>query len=280
MVEDLIYDVGMCDATDTDFYLKKGFRVVAIEANPALARQAAERFSAAIASGRLTVLNLVISESDDRVSFYVSRTNPGWSTALAGFAESMATRRGGRFETIEVESRRFESILEAHGIPYYLKVDIEGADLLCLRALGSFSDRPKYVSIEMPNRHDWEALSQHHYEDLCHLFLLGYRGFKIIDQRFRSSVTLPRPAREGQYVAHEFRGQSTGPFGEETPGGWLSFEQIVPIYRAALSRLEPAWFDLHATLDENVPPAQPRWKPARLSSLFRAAIKRTAGPLA
>jgi hypothetical protein len=36
MIAPLIYDVGMCDGADTAFYLAKGFRVIAIEANPTL----------------------------------------------------------------------------------------------------------------------------------------------------------------------------------------------------------------------------------------------------
>jgi hypothetical protein len=34
----LIYDFGMHDGADTDYYLRKGFRVVAVEADPLLAR--------------------------------------------------------------------------------------------------------------------------------------------------------------------------------------------------------------------------------------------------
>jgi hypothetical protein len=33
-------------------------------------------------------------------------------------------------------------------MPYYLKIDIEGADLLCLKALEKFEEKPKYISIE------------------------------------------------------------------------------------------------------------------------------------
>lgn len=40
----LIYDVGGHLGEDTDFYLKKGFKVVAIEANPGLAERLSERF--------------------------------------------------------------------------------------------------------------------------------------------------------------------------------------------------------------------------------------------
>ena len=34
--KDLIYDVGMHKGEDTEFYLRKGFRVIAIEADPDL----------------------------------------------------------------------------------------------------------------------------------------------------------------------------------------------------------------------------------------------------
>lgn len=36
-MRDLIFDIGANNGDDTAFYLKKGFRVVAIEADPALA---------------------------------------------------------------------------------------------------------------------------------------------------------------------------------------------------------------------------------------------------
>ena len=34
--QDLIYDVGMHNGDDTAYYLHKGFRVIAIDANPAM----------------------------------------------------------------------------------------------------------------------------------------------------------------------------------------------------------------------------------------------------
>jgi FkbM family methyltransferase len=270
MIADLIYDIGMCDGNDTCFYMKKGFRVVAIEANPDLVDRAQHRFAAELATGQLTLLNVAISDDEGSVPFYVSRKDPGWSTISPGFAQSMATRRGGRFDEVRVRSSRLESIIATHGVPYYMKIDIEGVDIICLHALHAFDDRPRYVSVEMPNRHDWDALAQHHYADLCHLFLLGYRGFKIMDQTRLSRIVLPRPAREGLYAPHEFTGHSTGPFGAETPGKWLSFDGIVPAYRSALSRTEPAWFDLHAVCGDEIPSAPPRDIPRTLARDLRA----------
>ena len=45
----LIFDVGCNDGQDADFYLKKGFRVVEVEANPALCEALKKRFADEIA---------------------------------------------------------------------------------------------------------------------------------------------------------------------------------------------------------------------------------------
>jgi FkbM family methyltransferase len=282
MIEDLIYDVGMHDGTDTDFYLKKGFRVVAIEADPALAAQGRERFRDAIASGRLTILNLAVSERDDVATFYYCPeqqdrcgvySSTGLSTTVRAVAEERSARIGVRFEPIEIESRPFGPLLQQYGIPYYLKVDIEGADRHCLKALAEFSERPKYVSVEIPH-------PERDYKDLCELYLLDYRQFKSVDQRFVHKIRLPFPAREGNYVSHHFQGQTSGPFGEETPGRWASFEEIIPAYGipkrkdAWLWGSKDAWFDLHAKLGG--PRAQSR-EFAGLYSVFHAALRRGHG---
>jgi 16S rRNA A1518/A1519 N6-dimethyltransferase RsmA/KsgA/DIM1 with predicted DNA glycosylase/AP lyase activity len=53
----LIYDVGAHKGEDTDFYLKKGFSVVAIEADPTLFSLLSERFDQHIELGKLTLLS-------------------------------------------------------------------------------------------------------------------------------------------------------------------------------------------------------------------------------
>ncbi len=45
---DLIYDVGLHRGEDAEFYLRKGFRVVAFEANPDLIQTCQAQFSDSI----------------------------------------------------------------------------------------------------------------------------------------------------------------------------------------------------------------------------------------
>ncbi len=46
------------------------------------------------------------------------------------------------------EDADFSLNLERYGVPHYLKIDIEGMDTECLKALLPFDVRPDYVSIE------------------------------------------------------------------------------------------------------------------------------------
>ena len=64
MDEGLISDIGMNDGRDAAYYVSKGYRVVAIEADPTLAEQGQHRFSDDIRAGRVTVLNVGIAGSD------------------------------------------------------------------------------------------------------------------------------------------------------------------------------------------------------------------------
>jgi len=140
MQSDLIYDVGMHIGRDTDFYLQKGFRVVAIEANPRLAEAAMQKFAPAVASGQLRVLNVAIHDHEGTTTLYVNDEKDDWSTVISEAVQAKAAHSSD-FKPLEVPCTRFESILADHGMPYYLKVDIEGADLLCLTALHSMNDR-------------------------------------------------------------------------------------------------------------------------------------------
>jgi FkbM family methyltransferase len=80
MQDDLIYDVGLHSGKDTEFYLAKGFRVVAIEANPVLATRCKTKFASQIKEGRLHILQLAIGEQAGSCDFFVCDQHDDWST--------------------------------------------------------------------------------------------------------------------------------------------------------------------------------------------------------
>jgi FkbM family methyltransferase len=264
---DLVFDIGMNVGEDTDFYLKKGFRVVAVEANPATCRDAAAKYSEAVAAGQLTLLNRAISPSPGLTVLHLCTSNPAWSTVSPRLRDYWQAR-GAAFEDVAVPGLLPGDLVAAFGIPYYAKIDIEGSDLLCLDAFADAAAKPPYLSIEV----DFYRVD----ELFARLGAMGYRRFSLIGQSHVVEQHAPNPAREGRYV---FEIGSSGLFGRELPEAWHDehatrrrCRQIIRQYRVAgmLHRLGKLgglrvdwaqekflplagdWYDLHASLDEGV----------------------------
>jgi FkbM family methyltransferase len=223
MKRNLIYDIGLHLGEDSEFYLKKGFDVVAVEASPANAAKAADRLKSYVDSGRLTIVNKAITRDEGPVTFFVSDRSI-WGTTDPTTAERNR-HLGSSISEITVPGVPFRRLLEQYGVPYYMKVDIEGADTLCLEGLMASVDRPKYVSIESTKASFDDLVSE-----FCLLQSLGYRKYKIVAQHRIEEERLPKTASEGQFVDHVFEEGSSGAFGQELPGEWMSLEQALKAY--------------------------------------------------
>lgn len=265
---DLVMDIGVHKGEDTEFYLKKGFRVIGIEACPAVYEAARDRLQQYIDSGRLVLINVAIADKTGPVSFYSNLNVSVWGTTSLEWAERNE-RLGAPSTKISVQGQRFEEILEEFGIPYYLKVDIEGTDVLCTRALREFEEKPKFVSLES-TKTSWQGLL----DEFALLRQLGYDRFKVVQQEDVPSQTCPFPAREGKYVSHQFEQGASGLFGEEAPGEWLSEAEAVRVYKrifrayrtfgddaplrrwrfwrvlTRIVRPKVGWYDTHAALHQ------------------------------
>src|SRR5262249_3619421 len=176
MQYDLIYDVGAHKGEDSEFYLLKGFRVIAIEAVPELCEDIRSRLQLYLQSGQLTLINAAIAECARPVKFFVNQANSVWGTTCENWAKRNE-RLGAPSRMITVAGVSFSEVLLKHGIPYYLKVDIEGSDLLCLRALSAFTSKPKYLSIETATRRWADVLGE-----FSTFRSLGYSRFKLVQQ--------------------------------------------------------------------------------------------------
>lgn len=230
MKRDLVFDVGLHQGEDSEFYLKKGFNVVAIEANPILCQIARERFQDYCATGCLTILNLAIAEKSGPTTFFMNEKVSVWGTTSVAWA-NRNEKLGARSSEVTVDGVEFAALLERFGVPYYLKIDIEGADLLCVEALKHIASRPKYLSIES-SKTVWSDLI---YEfDL--LTRLGYSKFKLVNQEDVPKQKCPFPPQEGAYIDHAFSVGASGLFGGEVPGSWLSREQAIFAYRLISTR--------------------------------------------
>jgi FkbM family methyltransferase len=262
MTNDLIYDVGMNNGDDTAYYLHLGFRVVAVEANPRWVEHARVRFREEIAVGRLIIEAVGIGESEGEFPFWICHPWPEWSS----FDRSIASRDESGHHSISVPTVRFGSIMERHGVPFYLKVDIEGNDFLCLKDLNP-AIAPPYISVEA---NGIELLDQLHE--------LGYTRFQCISQFHFVPLELPpsplqiavEEATAANQPLDEFHVEkgwtflpgASGAFGEALPGRWHTFEEMKHTYAEFQARKRRGegspfwtaasysfWADFHAARD-------------------------------
>jgi FkbM family methyltransferase len=224
----LIYDVGMHLGEDTEYYLKRGFRVIAFEANPDLVAENKKNFADAIERGELIIVEGAIVEDPSvaQVTFYVNEDSSVWGTIHADFAGRNA-RLGTASRQVTVESVDFCQCLADFGVPYFMKIDIEGADMICLEALRSFSEKPSYISMES-NKIDFSILL----DEIDLMAGLGYDAFKAVQQGHVPAMKIPAHSVEGNVVEHVFSKEASGMFGSDLPGRWLSRDEVLARYRA------------------------------------------------
>lgn len=229
MMKDLIFDLGMNNGDDSDFYLKKGFRVVAVEANPDLCALARRRFAPELESGRLHIFNQAISKTSGEIQLFINEQVSGWSTTNATYLKTR-TSQGTHSRAVMVPAVTFDEIVRGFGMPYYVKADIQGAEISCLEALLLLEERPEFFSISTAG----DALGIHAKGQTrlaIDLFSrLGYRKFKIVQQRDIELQTCPVPPLEGSYVDYKFPHGCSGLFGHELPGDWMDARQTMREY--------------------------------------------------
>jgi FkbM family methyltransferase len=252
--DDLIIDVGMHDGDDTARFLAAGYRVVAIEADARLVEAARRRFAADLADRRLTLVQAAVAQERGTARFGLA-DDTIWSS-LAPDMIARNERVGASYEYVEVQTIPFEDVLAEHGVPHYLKIDIEGYDMLCVRALASMPDRPRYVSLETAAS-TLRAPADAVFDELAVLWTLGYRRFRYADQAGGVNEAplggaWPGPPWQTAWgtlaraqvlrAYHNFAGLG-GRFTESVPA---------KAYRLALRRLDRqmSWYDLHAALPD------------------------------
>lgn len=179
---------------------------------------------------------------------------PEWSS----FDKDIGCRDNTPCHVVEVECIKTTDLINIYGLPYYIKIDIEGYDIYCIESLGS-NQIPKYISCEAQQL-EW----------LDRMYEKGYRKFKIINQadRFNELSIEKEKSKIQHYKRYLINGimhrtsdiidwkfpiKSSGPFGENTKGNWQTIDEIKKLYieyhqfekKKPLSSI--SWFDFHAT---------------------------------
>jgi FkbM family methyltransferase len=224
----LIYDVGMNNGDDTDYYLAKGARVVAIDADAELCAKAAERFAGPIAEGRLTILNIAVGDGGGEVDFFINDNNTGTSSL-------MRVHKGGA-RAVRVRLRKLSEVFAEYGQPEFAKIDVEHVDHIVLRELRMNGALPAHLSIEA-----------HSFEVLAEIVRAEYPRVRLVNSaaahRRHQNARIASPAG---LVPYGFSPHSSGPFGEDLAAPWQNLEYLVVQWLQRGVLLGPGWHDIHA----------------------------------
>ena len=247
----LIYDIGVHNGKDSLFYLLKGFKVIGIEANPSLVENLRSKFSTFIESGQYILIDKAISKnSNKKIPFYINDKHDDWGTSLDKWNRSMCKD----FTEINIETISPEDIINLYGIPYYMKIDIEGSDVLILDSLIQLNKKPLYLSIELLTPDNFNNDGCNHLEIITKLKQLGYTKFVISNQGFHKKLSTD--SQEGKNVNYEFDGYCSGLFGKDifSVETELSCETIIKKYNQYFVTNTDndlfnrnCWYDIHCT---------------------------------
>lgn len=176
---DLIFDLGLHKGYDAEYYLKKGFRVVGLEAAPDLAEISRDRLGDW--GDRLTIVNKALYDTPGTtVSFFTVPNKDDWGSLDRGIAEK-------GIETaveITVETIDLTWLFDTYGVPHYIKCDMEGGDIVFRGQLLRETRRPRFVSVEMNDGKEGEILAA------C-----GYEVGQIVNQWMHHFRQPPNPPR-------------------------------------------------------------------------------------
>jgi FkbM family methyltransferase len=133
----LVFDVGANVGNRVDSYLALGCRVVAVEPQPYCMGVLSKKFSA---TGSVHLVQAGVGSGPGKLKLKLSCNGDTFASFSDRFVEKMkATERFGEnarwTKEIEVDIVTLDSLVEKHGVPEFVKIDVEGFESEVLAGL-------------------------------------------------------------------------------------------------------------------------------------------------
>jgi FkbM family methyltransferase len=139
---DLIFDIGANHGVKTAIFLELGGRVIAVDPDVSNQMALTERFLAyRLRRKPVVVVGKAASDRNSHETFWVSEPGFEMNTLSAKWAkmlEKNPARFGRTFEFSQkrqVETVTLEQMISTYGLPFYIKIDVEGYEPNVLKGL-------------------------------------------------------------------------------------------------------------------------------------------------
>lgn len=138
----LIFDVGANRGSKTDVFLRLGARVVAVEPDEASQQVLREKFLRyRFVRKPVVVVDAALSDRITGDTLWIERPGSAMNTLSRKWVELLRKderRFGQRFEFPQqttVRTTTLDELIARHGVPYFVKIDVEGFEPNVLRGL-------------------------------------------------------------------------------------------------------------------------------------------------
>ncbi|MBS1806272.1 MAG: FkbM family methyltransferase [Acidobacteria bacterium] len=142
---DLIFDIGANDGTKTDVFLRLGAKVIAIDPddlNQQLIRSKFLRYR--LAPKPVVVVGKAVSDTCSSKTMWIDGPGSALNTLSDKWAETLKEKKesfeGGNFgldfaQSKTIETTTIEELIRLYGMPYFIKIDVEGYEIHVIRGL-------------------------------------------------------------------------------------------------------------------------------------------------
>jgi len=150
---DLIFDVGANHGSKTDVFLRLGARVVAVEPDEVNQEILKEKFLRyRLAPKRVSIVGKALSDRAKVETMWIDEPGSAKNTLSQKWVNILRDDEG-RFghsldfgQRKEIETTTLEQLFITHGLPFFVKIDVEGHELAVLEGM----QRPvPYLSFEV-----------------------------------------------------------------------------------------------------------------------------------
>jgi FkbM family methyltransferase len=143
---DLVFDVGAHVGDRVASFRRLGARVVAVEPQPAMVRALRLLYGR---NASVAIEAVAAGREPGRARMLINADNPTVSTVSPAFVEAARGAPGWETqrwnETIDIEVTTLDALIARHGVPAFIKLDVEGFEA---EALLGLSHRVRALSFE------------------------------------------------------------------------------------------------------------------------------------
>jgi len=139
---DLVFDVGANDGAKTSIFLRLGARVVAVEPDRTNQSIMSEKFlKFRLAPQKVEIVGKALSDKDSTATMWIDQPGSAKNTLSPKWVDTLKhddERFGCHHDFVQqvvVETTTLDSLIALHGLPFFIKIDVEGHEISVLQGL-------------------------------------------------------------------------------------------------------------------------------------------------